>query len=661
MHGQEIRLKPHAFVAMPFGSKPGPDGTVIDFNRVYTEYIKPAIEAAGLVVFRADEEQRAGSILTDMFQELLMADLVVADLTLDNPNVWYELGVRHALRARGVILVQGPRESQPFDIYTERKLRYGLAAGGPDPKTLAADIDRLRRMVSETMATSTRRKVSPVFQLIPNLHQPEWRELLLSQRNEFSEAHSEWARRMEVARQKNRPGDILVLADEAPVRALRLEGKRTAGNALLKLRHFDFALEQFEAALAIDPDDKTSREKKAVCLGRLGRYEDAREWVAQLTAEYPSDPEVWALAGRVAKDNWVQRWCGASLSSEQMQDAARLEDAALVEAIDPYYKAFVTAPGHHYSGINALTLQLLRRHLGGQTSQAVIDNLIGGVLWAALTAQERDRKDYWARASYAELCLLLNPIDSVRREFSAAVAAANSDWFALDSSRQTLVLLRDLGYRPDETAAALQIIDREIARVAAPFQPRRVFLFSGHTIDAPDRPTPRFPADKAPAAARRIAEALDTLGAGPGDVALTQGASGGDILFLEACRERGLRLQLLLPFDEPGFIERSILPAADGEAWRERFYALKATLVDPIRVMPAELGTPMPTPGDEVNPYQRCNLWLLYTALAYGVDKVRFVCLWNGSGGDGPGGTEHMYEEVKRRTGRVTRIDSRTL
>src|SRR5438045_1958907 len=54
--GQEIRLKPHAFVAMPFGSMPGPDGTVIDFNRVYAEYIKPAIEAAGLVVFRADED-----------------------------------------------------------------------------------------------------------------------------------------------------------------------------------------------------------------------------------------------------------------------------------------------------------------------------------------------------------------------------------------------------------------------------------------------------------------------------------------------------------------------------------------------------------------------------------------------------------------------------
>ncbi len=87
----------HVFVAMPFGTKEG-----IDFNRIYTEIIKPALEEEGYEVFRADEEQRAGEIRTDMFQELLLADIVVADLSIDNPNVWYEMGVRHALRSRGI-------------------------------------------------------------------------------------------------------------------------------------------------------------------------------------------------------------------------------------------------------------------------------------------------------------------------------------------------------------------------------------------------------------------------------------------------------------------------------------------------------------------------------------------------------------------------------
>lgn len=94
-------MKPHAFVAMPFGVKKDSQGNEIDFTRVYAELIKPALEAARLEVFRADEERRADDVHTDMFQELLIADLVVAGLTLDNPNVWYELGVRRVLRAKG--------------------------------------------------------------------------------------------------------------------------------------------------------------------------------------------------------------------------------------------------------------------------------------------------------------------------------------------------------------------------------------------------------------------------------------------------------------------------------------------------------------------------------------------------------------------------------
>ncbi len=651
-------MKLHAFVAMPFGIKPDHAGRTIDFDRVYADLIRPALDAAGFEAFRADEELRAGDIRADMFQELLVADLVVADLTLDNPNVWYELGVRHALRARGVVLIQGPRPTQPFDIYTDRKLRYRLTEDGvPDPVSLEADRTLLARMARQTLDASTARTVSPVYALLRELREPPWRELLLAQRNEFSQVYETWKSRMEVARQKNRPGDILVLADETPTQSLWLEARRAAGDCLMKLKHFDFALEQFEAALAVDPQNKPSREKKAVCLGRLGRTEEAREWVRQLTVDYAYDPDVWALAGRVAKDAWIQRWRRSDVKPGEMRDAAAAEEASLLDAIELYYKAFIADPSHYQSGINALTLTLLQKHLGGQPDETVTTNLIGGVQWATLTARERDRKDYWARASSAELSLLLRSSDAVVREYRAAVATANQDWFALDTSRQTLCVLRDLEFRPAETSAALEIVDNEIRRVASPFTPRQVFLFSGHIVDAPGRNPPRFPADKIDAASARIASALDSLGAGPGDLALAQAAAGGDLLFLEACQQRGLRCQLLLPYSEPQFIEKSILRTTDGERWRERYFALKARLTDAPRIMSDELG---PLPKD-VNPYERCNLWLLYTALGWGVDKVRFICLWNGGGGDGPGGTAHLYNEVKDRTGRVTWIDTRTL
>ena len=91
-------------------------------------------------------------------------------------------------------------------------------------------------------------------------------------------------------------------------------------------------------------------------------------------------------------------------------------------------------------------------------------------------------------------------------------------------------------------------------------QPRRVILFSGHMIDAPGRTEPRFPPALAPAAAARIAAALDDLGAGPLDLGLTQGAAGGDLLFAEAAQARALPLLFLQPFGEDEFLARSVRP-----------------------------------------------------------------------------------------------------
>lgn len=226
----------------------------------------------------------------------------------------------------------------------------------------------------------------------------------------------------------------------------------------------------------------------------------------------------------------------------------------------------------------------------------------------------------------------------------------------------------DIGVLADEApsaarrAAALALVDEMLRHRQSRKSPGQVFLFSGHMIDAPDRPLPRFPADKEDIAAARIGEALDALAASPSDLALAQGAAGGDILFGEACLARGVSLQMLLPLPEPEFIATSVLPCCAGESWRARYLALRERLALPPRILPDALG-PLPRdregkPGD---PYERCNRWLLDTALAQGADRLRFICLWDGGGGDGAGGTAHMVKEVARRTGQVTWLDTRAL
>jgi hypothetical protein len=174
-------------------------------------------------------------------------------------------------------------------------------------------------------------------------------------------------------------------------------------------------------------------------------------------------------------------------------------------------------------------------------------------------------------------------------------------------------------------------------------------------IDLPTRSPPRFPLEKEGVAAKAIADKLDDLGAGPQDLALCSGSCGGALLFAEACRSRGVKLELRIPFDEPTFIHNSVAFAPGN--WTDRFYQVKGDPNTQLFVMPDELG---PVPKG-TNPYARNNLWQLHTALSCGPDKVRFVCLWNRQGGDGPGGTEHMYETVKKHSGRVYLLDTNLL
>jgi hypothetical protein len=179
---------------------------------------------------------------------------------------------------------------------------------------------------------------------------------------------------------------------------------------------------------------------------------------------------------------------------------------------------------------------------------------------------------------------------------------------------------------------------------------RKIVLFSGHMIDAPGREKPRFPPDKEPIAARAIEEALDKLGVGPADLAICGGACGGDLLFAETALARGARLELYIPFDEPTFLEKSVDFA--NHNWRARYSAAKARAV--LHLAPSEL-SPI-REGEDA--YERNNGWMLDSALRFGAGKVDFVCLWNGEGGDGPGGTRHMMDAVRSRGGRTSWLDT---
>ncbi len=643
-------MKMHAFVVMPFGIK-----DEIDFDRVYAEFIKPAVEAAGLEAFRADEEVKAGDIRRDMFQELLLADLVIVDASIDNPNVWYELGVRHALRERDVIVIACREGRLPFDIATDRVLRYHRNGGTPAPATLQADHALLTKYICATIEArrDDNYQSSPVYNLLPGLQEPDWRSLAVKGASNFWSTYDAWCMRIEVARRNSRAGDVLALADETPTWALHGEALRTAGAALTKLNQFGFALEQYEMAYAIDAKDRESRQKIGVLMGRLGCHEEAREWIEKIMESYPNDPQGYALMGRVEKDEWISRWRVAGATINSNVDLAKSQEALLDASITQYVKAFSLDPRHFYSGINALTLCHLQRHLGGDIGASVnMDALVGAVTWASGAALAKCPNDYWARVTQADAQLLADDLGKAVKAYRFAVATADKDWFALDSSRQQLCILRDLGFRAEVINAAIAIFDQELTRLTPPLHPRRVFLFSGHMIDKVGRADARFPPEMEVIVKASIDRKLDELKSNADDLAISGGACGGDLLFVEACLARGIPTEIYIPFDEPQFLQASV--AFAGEAWIQRFRDAKAHPIIKLIEMPDRLGPVC----EGANAHARNNRWMLYSALAHGPNKVRFISLWNGREGDGAGGTQDMVKTVQRHLGEVHILDA---
>ncbi len=665
---------PHAFVVMPFGRKQGPDDRWIDFNAIYEELIKPALIEADFEPFRADEESVSGDILTDMFQELLLADLVIADLSIDNANVFYELGARHALRRRGLVHIQSGRAYMPFDIFNVRTIPYHTDKNGrPDPEFLEKDKQTIAKIARETWASSQERIHSPIFNLLTGLAEPDRKALRTPLAKGYWREYLEWQERAEIAQRQKRIGDVLLLTEEVSNPLIKEDIIAEAGKALKSLNHYELALQQYREGLKLNPGNFLFRREEAFHLGRLRRYDEAIVKLEKLIADQPGDSETISYLGRIYKEMWIDEWTNIQDETERQQKAYNTS-YWLKKAIDTYLSGYRLDQNHFYSGINAVTLSLLLDNLAQRCEpdddpelQAVrqqLPMLKGAVQFSLESQAQKNTGDFWVYVSLADLavCVAEDP-KVIRRAYQKALTLSGQNLFSLRSSLAQLELLQSLGFRPQHVAAGITVLKEEINKLERELQaattaqterpPVDVFLFSGHMIDRPGRPEPRFPAEMEKEAAHRIEKALDKLQAGENDMAITPGAAcGGDILFIEACLKRNMRVEVLLPFPEAKFIAESVSFA--GDDWVERFYKIRNHPNISFQFQVDRVG-PVPE-GD--NPYERNNRWTLYSTLIHGIDKVRLITLWNGQGGDGPGGTGHMVQEVRRLGGIVEHLDT---
>ena len=671
-----------AFIVRPFGVKED-----IDFDRVERELIQPALgrlRALGHDVTggTTGEITRAGNIREDMFRLLVIADLVIADVSIHNANAFYELGIRHALRPGCTLMIRSETpHAYPFDLQTDRYLIY-------DAEHPGARVEQLAQALRSTLDSNDRRD-SPIFQLLPNL-QPHGRQQLVKVPDEFSAD-------VKLAMQANDRGKLRLFAQEVRAFDWDQEGLRLVGNAQFGLRAFHGARETFEALRRAVRDDVNVNQRLGTIYQRLTLVEpptqketllaqsDAAIERALVSAKTPADrAEAHSLLASNEKSRWIDEVRAVPANT---QHAAALRSAHFRKMLEHYLKAANIDLNAHYPAVNALAMLSAQVTLARALPEVWEDTLddpvqaenalkarellVSRLLASLALALEMDEvmgkrsgdPDRWAVASRADLALFTASAKPNRVAQAYRLATVDASRFDLEATRRNLGVFKELGLFEPGSSAALEVVDAAIALRDPPASaPHRVLLFTGHTIDKPGRQQPRFPRTRrAEDIARGLIEAAvhQEAAAGGTTLGIAGGACGGDILFHEVCRKAGIPTALLLALPRDRFLVSSVQHG--GPDWVERYRSLCESsvpiLLQESEALPSWLSD---TPGYDV--WQRNNLWMMFSALATDARRLTLIALYNPDvDPDGPGGTGHLVNEARGWGFKSVELDARAL
>jgi len=426
---------PLCFVLMPFGTKKDPTGGPdINFDSVYDQAIRPAIEAAGMDAIRADEELTGGIIQKPMFERLLLCDFALADLTTANPNVFYELGVRHAARPATTLAIFARHQSLPFDIAYLRSLSYELGEGNrfttSEASALRGALTRrlteLRRVAREDAASD-----SPIFQLLTDYGAPDIQRLKTDVFRDRVRYATGVKRELAEARQA---GDVEALKS--------IEGRLGAldgieAGVLVDLflsyraaRGYTQMVELYEKLPAVLRRSVLVREQLGFALNRLGKWREALSELEGVVDERGPSSETCGLIGRVYKD----RWGDARKAGNPGQAVGFLD-----KAIDAYMKGFEADWRDAYPGINAVTLLDIR---GDERSQKRKAEVLPVVRFAVMQRLKSSKPDYWDYATLLELAVLEGDQESSQQYLGDALANMRETWEP-ETTANNLKLIRE--------------------------------------------------------------------------------------------------------------------------------------------------------------------------------------------------------------------------
>jgi hypothetical protein len=671
---------PRAFVIRGFGTKKDSAGQPVDFDQVQNALIAPALQACDLVGGTTAQVVDAGNIRADMFALILEADIVICDVTIHNANVFYELGIRHALRKKHTVLLKGDpsADTTPFDLSTDRYLKYPVANPG-------AALDELVKTLQETLRTN-RETDSPIFLMLPKLAEADLSEMTMVPLDFIEEVQ-----RAEAAGDK---AWLRVIAEDLRGLRFQWEGLRRVARAQWSLKDLAGARQSWEELRRNVGDDVEANLALANMYEReyrdtnretlLESSNQAIRWVlAAEGATVTERAEALALQGRNLKTLWRAKFAGQTDADAARQLAV---DGQALRSYQSYREAFECDLNAFYPGVAALQmgyiLQLLaqlptwRNLFRGDRVQAerarqdletelpALTNVVSAAIKRATRLPDTDR--LWANIAEADL-LFLTQADSELEANPDLLVQAYRDAiptnkrFAWDATSGQLALFAQLGYR----AEAARAVMNAFASGTGSSKPGREHLvvFAGYRIDAYGAP-PRFPPASETKARMLIAEGLRTFIPTPTSsetlTVLASAAPGADLLVHEVANELDVRCRLCLPMPAEA-VAQLIFGAAD--AWRTRFLnVVEAHQKDLLQLDDHPELARWLHGRSGIDPWERGNRWVMHLAETWGAARVTLMVLWDGQDDGSIGSTAHMVR-LARAAGRfeLCVIDSRQL
>ena len=433
--------RPLCFVLMPFGKKDAGGGLAIDFDKVYEKLIKPAVLDAGLEPLRADEEDSGGIIHKPMFERLVLCDFAVADLTLANANVFYELGVRHAAKSRTTVLLFAEGHGRlPFDVHQLRAIPYEIDENG-----VFGNVDAVHRALKDRLISAKEGtdKDSPLFQLLD-----DYPDVAHEKTDVFRERvryASEVKERLRMAREESSDA---VRAVEESLGDLNNVEAGIIIDLLLSYRAVSAYDEMIELADKMTPIVASTvlvREQTALAKNRMNDRAGAEKILLELIDERGGSSESYGILGRVYKDQWQD-------SLNAGRDArARGE---LRKAIATYLKGFEADWRDAYPGINALTLLTIENPDNPEIAR------LAPVVQFALDRSISSNADYWDFATRLELAVLRKDRHEATRSLEDALAHLREGWEAETTAKNLVLIDKAWGADSAEHLWMIDLIDK---------------------------------------------------------------------------------------------------------------------------------------------------------------------------------------------------------